>query len=430
MAFLIGMLPSLKSSRIYQGVAYLSIAQYLTYILPLVLFPVIIKALGKSVFGEIIYAQVSVALIGILINYGFDISGVRDTAVIKMSPRKISLIYSEILYVRLSLFLFLFLPFILVLGLTSDIIKDKLLYLLFYLTLFEFIIYPRWLFQGLEKMGQLTVISFITKVFSFVIIILMLKVWKNAWVVPLGYFLGILLGAIPVMIFLKRAGIQLNRPSWIGIFHRFKLGWHVFIATFSVGLYMNATTFIVGLYLPAEAVGSYGIIEKIVRATQNFIKPIADVLYPYFSEKSAVLNSYDASVKILIRILLLYSLILVAAIIVLHLLASLIFSYMYGEFNSVMGLMLNVMIFVILFGPLNFVLGNIGLMNLGETRYYSNSVVIVSIVAVIVSVYMISTLGLLGAAYSFLLGELLLFILLGHKVYSIAKTHWNQAGTK
>jgi PST family polysaccharide transporter len=424
------MLPFLKYSRIYRGAAYLSVVQYLTYVLPIVLFPIIIKALGKSTFGEIIFAQVSVALIGILVNYGFDISGVRDTAVIKMSPRKISLMYSEILYVRFSLFIVLFLPFIVILELNNAFVEDKVLFLLFYLTLIEFIVIPRWLFQGLEEMKVLAIISFITKVFGFVLIVIMLTFWKNAWVVPLGYLFGILIGVTPVIVYLKKAGVELVSPSLRSIVNRYKLGWNVFIATISVGLYMNVTTFIVGIYLPAEAVGMYGIVEKIVRATQNFTKPIADVLYPIFSEKSASLNNYLSSLKILKKILLFYSLILIASITVLSLFANWIFGYLYGEFSDSMNSIFRVMIFAIFFGPLNFVLGNIGLMNLGETKYYANSVVFVSIICVLVSMYLISFLGLTGASYGFLLPELLLFILLVLKVYSITEMRLSSDETK
>ena len=121
-----------------------------------------------------------------------------------------------------------------------------------------------------------------------------------------------------------------------------------------------------------------------------------------------------------------YSLVLLLVSFLLYLFSDFIVIFLFGESNEEVILMINIMILATLLGPLNFLIGNVGLMNLNETKYYSNSVVFVSSLSIILNLILIYNFMAIGAAIAFTISELLLFILLYYKLYQIKMIATNQ----
>ena len=63
------------------NVLFLSIIQYSSYLLPLLVYPYLIATVGASNFGLILFSQSFVAIFGLIISYGFDLSGVKYVSI-------------------------------------------------------------------------------------------------------------------------------------------------------------------------------------------------------------------------------------------------------------------------------------------------------------------------------------------------------------
>ncbi|WP_407238088.1 polysaccharide biosynthesis C-terminal domain-containing protein [Escherichia coli] len=77
------------------------------------------------------------------------------------------------------------------------------------------------------------------------------------------------------------------------------------------------------------------------------------------------------------------------------------------------------MSFLILFGGLNYTLGVLGLIPMGYSKYFSNSVVITGIFSITLSALLSKYYGGYGASISIVLCEVLLLVALSLKIKSL-----------
>ncbi len=80
---------------------------------------------------------------------------------------------------------------------------------------------------------------------------------------------------------------------------------------------------------------------------------------------------------------------------------------------------MRVLSFVILFGSFNYLFGTIGLINLNFERYFTKSIVFVSIFDIIICLILGYFLKDLGASIAFSLTEFILFILVLNKILRV-----------
>lgn len=140
-----------NNKKIIENFSYLSLLQILNMALPLLVFPYLIRVLGKDVYGLVIYAQAIVGYFVVLVNFGFNIIGTKEVSINRDRKNKLNKILSSIFIIKGGLFLFSCLT---LLGLTFFLQEFKQYSLLLILTLwmcFNEFIFPVYYFQGIEK---------------------------------------------------------------------------------------------------------------------------------------------------------------------------------------------------------------------------------------------------------------------------------------
>ena len=401
------------------NVLFLSIIQYSSYLLPLLVYPYLIATVGASNFGLILFSQSFVAIFGLIISYGFDLSGVKYVSINRNNKKLINNVFFTITFIRFYLFLLCFVLLLILLYNVSIFGDDKVLHILTFMSLLELIVFPRWFFQGLEKMKYITITFASAKIISTILIFIFVSEPADYILVPLFYFISILLSILVILyIVFCDIKVKLYRPTLKDYKEQLSDGYRLFLASLSVGIYLNANVFLVGLFCSKELVAFYGVAEKIIKVIQSILKPVADTLFPHISFVNSR-TSLKSSIMNIFKILKPYSLVLLSVSFLLYLFSDAIVIFLFGESNEEVIVIINIMILATLLGPLNFLIGNVGLMNLNETKYYSNSVVFVSSLSIILNLILIYYFSVRGAAIAFTVSELLLFILLYYKFHQI-----------
>ena len=85
---------------IFQNTFYLSIIEAIRLIMPFIALPYIITTIGATNYGIIIFSQTIVSYFSIVINWGLDVTSVREVSLNRGSLKKMSLI----VYLLLNLF--------------------------------------------------------------------------------------------------------------------------------------------------------------------------------------------------------------------------------------------------------------------------------------------------------------------------------------
>ena len=145
--------------------------------------------------------------------------------------------------------------------------EDSYVYILTFGMVIGYMLFPTWLFQGLEYMRYTSILNIIGKIVFTVLIFTLIN--------SLGY---ILVGILGIYIALTKFNIKITIPSIRDIKYHLREGWYVFISTIAINMYTTTNTFLLGLLTNNTLVGYYSIAEKIILAVNGLLNPISQAL--------------------------------------------------------------------------------------------------------------------------------------------------------
>lgn len=403
---------------VFKNIIFLGLMQGANYILPLVTIPYLVRTIGIEKYGLVAFAQSFAAYFVIFTDYGFSLSATKLISINRDNSQRISEIFSSVLFVKLA---FVILSVVLSTVIIFNFKKFYSEYEIFYFSLLVLIgqmLFPVWLFQGLEKMKYITFINILIKLIFTLCIFIFIKQEKDYLYVPLINSLGFLAGGlIAFYIAIKQFNIRFSF-NLENIKHQLVDGWHLFLAILSTNIYRNANTFFLGLVSTNTAVGYYALASKIIISIQSLMSPIGQSLYPHLSKKYHAISKKDA-IKNLFSIAKYYGLILFVIVFLVLIFSSFIIKIIAAKPMIDAIIDMRVLSFVIFFGSFNYLFGTIGLINLNFERYFTKSIVFVSIFDIIACLTLGYFLKDLGASIAFVASEFFLLLLVFGKILKV-----------
>ena len=257
----------------------------LTYILPLITFPYLIRVLGIEKFGLIMFAQATMYYFEIVVDFGFNLSATREVALNAKKPNKLNEIISAVFSIKFMLLLFSFLVLIVAINLFDRFLQDSMLYYYSFLKIIALAFFPVWFFQGIEKMKYITLIDILSKSIFTVLIFVFVQSESDYILVPLISGVGYIVGTIFSLIYLfKRFKKSFIICSFSVIKKYFNDSLMFFLSRVSVSLYTTSNAFVLGLVTSNIMVGYYAVAEKLYMVIRQMYQPIVQVIYPYISK--------------------------------------------------------------------------------------------------------------------------------------------------
>ncbi|CUS87880.1 flippase [Candidatus Kryptonium thompsonii] len=261
----------------------LSILQFANYVLPLITIPYVVRVIGPDKFGLISFAQAFATYFLLVVNYGFDLSATREISSNRDNKNTLVRIYSNVLFTKAFLFTLCTLIFTSLIFLIPKFRENILVFIVSYLIVAGYVLFPTWLFQGLEKLYITSIFNFIVKLLFTIGIFIFVRNKNDFYLVPLLMSLGqIFAGTLALMYSLKLLDWKINMPRLEDIFRELKNGFSVFISLVFINFYTISNTFILGFFAPHENVGYFASGSKLVLVFQTLVlAPLAQSLYPH-----------------------------------------------------------------------------------------------------------------------------------------------------
>jgi PST family polysaccharide transporter len=261
----------------------LSILQFANYVLPLITIPYVVRVIGPDKFGLISFAQAFATYFLLVVNYGFDLSATREISSNRDDKNTLVRIYSNVLFTKAFLFTLCTLIFTSLIFLIPKFRENILVFIVSYLIVAGYVLFPTWLFQGLEKLYITSIFNFIVKLLFTIGIFIFVRNKNDFYLVPLLMSLGqIFAGTLALMYSLKLLDWKINMPRLEDIFRELKNGFSVFISLVFINFYTISNTFILGFFAPHENVGYFASGSKLVLVFQTLVlAPLAQSLYPH-----------------------------------------------------------------------------------------------------------------------------------------------------
>lgn len=396
---------SFQIKRLFQNIFSLSVLQIINYLLPLVIVPYLIRTIGIDKFGDLAFATVTVAYFGLITNYGFSLSATKLISINKENKIIVSNIFSSVITIKCALmFLSIFLLLLIVSSVNIFQGKEHLLLLSFGVVVGQ-VLFPDWLFQGLEKMGYITALNVAAKVIFTSGIFLFVGGPSDYWLVPLLTSSGYIASGIFSLILVRyQLQIVFEVPTLACMRHQFKNGWTYFYSNIAISLYTTTVIFLLGLFTSNTVVGYYSIADKVVQAVKGIFLPISQGLFPYISAR--MVSDEEGGLRTIKVTTIIVGAGMFALCITLYLLSAQILKLVLNSHNIEPILILKLLSFVPFFVSISNILGVLCLLTMGYKRAFGIVLTSAAAFGLGLSLLLIWMYGAMGAAVTVLIVEI------------------------
>ena len=401
------MLKFKQHKTLISNFGYLSILNGLNLILPLLTIPYLTNVLGAERFGDYAFVLVLVQNIEIITSFGFQFSATKTISRNRDDINYVSRLTSSVIASRVLIGLIIVTILLLFRNL---VFRNEAQQLLFYTSLgmiFGEAFIPVWLFQGLEQMKYVTLVNATAKLLFFTLVFIVVHDSNDYRYILLLSSCGYIIAGILSMVLVRtQFNILLPRPQWSLMLHAMRKSFSLFLSNVGISLYRNVNVLVLNYFVPSGAVGVYALSEKIVKAAQSIVTPLSQALFPNLSYKLKT-EGERPFFHFFWRTVWLLAISLLLLAVILWWTAPWIAAFMGKDFTDASGLMA-LMLPVLFFGCMNYLLGFVGLVNLGHQRYFFYTVFSSGTIGILFLLLFVRQWSVNAAAVAMSLSEALL----------------------
>lgn len=399
------------SQGLKENILWLSVLQAVNYILPLATVPYLIRVLGSTNYGVLAFATVFTQYLVAFTDYGFNLSATREIAIQKENPERVERLVAAVLVVKFVLVIIAAIALFVITSFSPMFHALRIIFYTTFLIVLGSAAFPVWLFQGLQDMRSITVLTSVGKVICAAAIFITVSkpsdlqaaaLWSSA-----GYPIAATLGWIVIG---SRYRLRLLLPARSDLRGVLKDGFHVFVSSVMTNVLANGSVLVLGMCQPMEVVGTYAAIEKIAKAATMMFAPITQSLYPRTSERFAL--GYNYGRRFVIRTGTLVVLLAVAVSIVVAGFGPLLVSIFCGSAYKIHSDILRILAAWLLLGVVNNVLGIQFLLGSGRSKAYSGAFTASTVITLVLLLQWCRVSPYIGTASAVTIGELALTVLM------------------
>ncbi len=404
---------SAEKKQLISNFFSLSSVEAANYLFPLITLPYLVRVLGPEKYGLVNFAQALAYYFVILTDYGFNLSATKEVSVNRDDRHKMSLMFNSITAVKLVLMVASIVIMSSLVYFIPKFRQDWIIYAFSFGAVVGNLLFPIWLFQGMERMKTIAALNLTARTIFLIAIFLFIKREEDFIYVPLITSFGsITAGIISLVVAARMFGIVFKLPSAEDCKKVIRDGWHVFISTVSVSLYTSSNTFILGLFTNNTVVGHFSAAEKVITFVNKAFNPILAAVYPHISKTASV--SREIAVQKLRKLFAMIAILSLAVFIAVFLLSNSVVSVILGPGYSKSSTILCVLSPLILIMPVSYIFANLALLPFNLSRYFARIYVfggILNIALLLFSLYFLKAEAI-GAAFSVLITHMAITVLM------------------
>lgn len=414
--------------KIIGNIFSLSGLQFANSLLPLVTIPYVVRVIGPSNYGLISFAQAFSAYFLLIVNYGFDLSASRKISMIRHDRDKLANVFWSVLSAKILLFLFSTIVFLLMVFAVPKLHEDISVVVVSYLLIAGFVLFPTWLFQGVEKLGVTALFNFFVKLIFTIGIFVFLKDKDDFILVPLLLTVGqFVTGSLAFLYGWKKIVGKFEFPTLQGINECIREGWGVFLSFIFINLYTTTNIVLLGFFASTDRVGYFSGASKIVLAINMVVLyPISQSLYPHSIK--IIAQGYSMGASYVKRLALIVSGISLPISFLLLIFASNVVHIVLGSQYEPAVVVVRILSFFPFIIGLSNIFGIQGILGMQRDRVFLRVIIIGAIVNLLLNIILDPIFSEVGSSISWIVTEVYitigLFIALhnaGMEVFDIAQ---------
>ncbi|MEM7081904.1 MAG: flippase [Pseudomonadota bacterium] len=281
----------IKRSSLASNITALYALQAANYLIPLLTLPYLIRVLGAHHYGIMAMAYATVFFLVLFIDAGYNTRAVRLLSREDLTHRDISTLFATNVWLKVIQTLIAFGLLVAAVAYVPAVREHANVYLVTFGIVLGSLLFPTWLFQGLQIMHYTTVCSVGGRVLATAGIFLLVKSPSDLVIAAaLQSSATLLSGLLSLPIVFKKLGLSLWLPlSTLGKSLRSTVrnGFSLCFSEYLVNATNNAGVFILGLFANETAVGIFAAVSKIAQAVANAFQPLLRAVFPIIANLSA-----------------------------------------------------------------------------------------------------------------------------------------------
>lgn len=380
------------------------------YILPLITVPYLVRVLGAEKFGLVSFGQSLINFFVFFVNYGFDLTATREISIKRDDNRAVSRLSSSVWLAKFLLSLAGFLVLLVMIAAVHKMNRIAPLLLILYGLVVGNMLFPSWLFLGLERMKAISAINLIMRSVATAGVFVFVRS-PDDYLVYAGLlsFQWVFAGLAGVLFAVRRLKIRIQVPDAGEVFSVLSGGLTLFVSNIAQSLYIGGNSFILGLLSNYSAVGYYSAAEKISLSLMGMFRPLAQAVYPRFSQ----LASSSREVVLLWGRRLVYAVSGLGLITSLGLFfgAPLIVKIVLGKGFDPSILVLQIMALLPILMALSDVLGIQIMLPFGKDRFYTVIRILTASVHLLLAILIVPRFEEAGMAFVFVMSQVFILVL-------------------
>ncbi len=396
---------TIKNSNLAHNILNLFIIEGANSLLPIIALPFLYRMLGGEMYGVVASAYSFFLFTNVVIDFGFNLSATREVSLSYNNASNLNIIVSKTLISKA-----LITVVTLVIGaiIIENIPNFKPYHHIFYLMMgipIGTCFFPVWFFQGIEKMGYMTLTTTLSKLLSFVPMFFIVRGPEDVSWVSLFYSLGYVSSSVICLFILRyKFNVKYIKTSFADIKNALLSSAPFFLSRASATLYGVSNTVLLGIFCGPLIAGYYDISQKIISAFTALVSPIVTALYPFMIK--------NRNIIVFKKILITGIVIGIVCYLVFLILAPWLLEFFFAESNPITITTFRLLSICVLFVIPSYLLGYPFLAALGHTHYTNNTVIIAGFMyaVTILLVYFLGTFSIYFAACLYVSCELLVFI--------------------
>lgn len=271
------------SSRklIIENLSFMTFSQLFLLLYPLITYPYLIKILGREIYGTVLTAQMLSSYAAIIINFGTNFVCTRHISLNRNDTKKISEILWNVLFGKAILFLIILVIYVSIIFIIKTYRENFILFLLMFGINTQELLFPRFFFQGIEKLKFISILDICIKIIFLPFIFLLVKGPQDVLVVPIAYTCGYLFSGIAsIMIIKKKFRINFIKPQLNLSLYYLKDSSLVFATDLVCTIKDKLNYLILGVCLGMSEIVIYDLCLKINSFISKPSEMICNVIFP------------------------------------------------------------------------------------------------------------------------------------------------------